>query len=79
MKLSGWNGIPYGTVFNGNFAGHPSVNEIRSDGCVDSSFCQPGDDFIRALRSALAESCVVLVAMGPRLRMVDWLTDQLTS
>ena len=26
----------------------------------------PGDDFIRALRAALAESCVVLVAMGPR-------------
>lgn len=46
MKLSGWSGIPYGTVFHGNFVGHPSVNEIRSDGGVDTAFVQPGDDFI---------------------------------
>lgn len=64
MKLSGWTGIPYGTVFNGNFAGHPSVNEIRSDGCVDSNFCQPGDDFIRSVDDKRVQDFLV-TGMGP--------------
>lgn len=50
MKLSGWSGIPYGTVFHGSFAGHPSVDEIHSDGAVDPSFKQPGDDFIPSIQ-----------------------------
>jgi len=52
MAISGWNGVPYGSVFNGNFPGHPSVDEIHSDGAVDPAFCQPGDEFIRTIDDA---------------------------
>ena len=52
MAISGWSGVPYGSVFHGNFVGHPSVDEIHSDGSVDSAFCQPGDEFIRTIDDA---------------------------
>ena len=49
MAISGLNNIPYGYTIRCNIEGHHSVDEIHSDGKVDPSFVQPGDDFIPSI------------------------------
>jgi hypothetical protein len=49
MAISGWSGVPYGCVFRASIEGHPSLDEIRSDGAVDASFAQSDDEFIATI------------------------------
>ena len=59
MAISGWSGVPFGSVFRANIEGHPSLNEIRSDGTVDQAFAQCQDDFIPSIADPRVRDFVI--------------------